>query len=641
MTPGPPPPERARRLLIGVVAGGVLVLIAAGWFALRAGEAPPARHAHGPDRGPEQVVTRRVGRPLVERTARGRTVRLGVTAEVPPKARRSPAAVPAGAPLRLVFTIAGRPVGTPRVSARRLPANGGQSATAGPRVPLERSELFLLNRRTGNLVIPSGEAGSTDHSHGGQPGAGLAQLSPGGGYAWATKVPPGAAWARADERGRYVLVGYPRAGRVEVVDMLRHARAGTIDTGRAAAAMEAAGDRLWVADAAGDRLSAIDLAARRTIARVRVPGRAQAIVFAGRDRALVTSAADGGTATLVDARRHRVVGTVSLDAPPAAAAFVRKAHAFVIAHADGRLTTLPLAGGELGRPRSIRVGPATGGTGTVRVAPDGRTAVALNARAGTIAVVDVVRRRLVQTAEAGAGPAEVAFLDHFALVRNARSPEVTWVDLDVPSRSNNIRVGSVPGRGLFADVTGDEVLVPSAADRQLYRLHAMHGRPMVMGQIPNPARADAGVTSKGGLERTGGGRYELRTLIADPGRYRLTVRLPGSERVRFDLAVESADATVRARSARNRLRARPGEPLTVRFDVTGARPASAQVLAYSSGAIRQARAAARHIGGTSYEATLRLPDPGSYRLTLIAERGLPTKSEDLGAIVTVAAGQGG
>jgi hypothetical protein len=81
----------------------------------------------------------------------------------------------------------------------------------------------------------------------------------------------------------------------------------------------------------------------------------------------------------------------------------------------------------------------------------------------------------------------------------------------------------------------------------------------------------------------------------------------------------------------------------VRFDVTGARPASAEVLAYASrsGAIRQARAPARHIGGTSYEATLRLRDPGSYRLTLIAERGLPTKSEDLGAIVTVAPGQGG
>jgi hypothetical protein len=404
-----------------------------------------------------------------------------------------------------------------------------------------------------------------------------------------------------------------------------------------------AGDRLWVADATGDGLSVVDLTTRRTVARVRVPGGAGAIVFAGRDRALVTSAAGAGTATLVDALRPRVVDTVALDARPTAAAFAPSAQAFVVAHADGRLTTLPIAGGGLGRPTAIRVGPATAGTGTVRVGPDGRTAVALNARAGTIAVVDVARRRLEQTAEAGAAPAEVAFLDHFALVRNARSPEVTWVDLDVPSRSNNIRLGSVPGRGLFADVTGGEVLVPSPADRQLYRLHAMHGRPMVMGQIPNPARADAGVTSKGGLERTGPGRYELRTLIADPGRYRVTVRLGGGERVGFDLAVESPEAGVSARSARSRLRARPGEPLTVRFDVTGARPASAEVLAYASrsGAIRQARAPARHIGGTSYEATLRLRDPGSYRLTLIAERGLPTKSEDLGAIVTVAPGQGG
>jgi DNA-binding beta-propeller fold protein YncE len=427
--------------------------------------------------------------------------------------------------------------------------------------------------------------------------------------------------------------------------MLRHARAGAIGTGRPAAAMEVApaAGRLWVADAAGDGVSVIDLAARRTVARLRVPGGAGAIAFAGRHHAVVTSAARGGTATLVDARRHRVVGTVTLGARPAAVDFAPAAQAFVVGHADGRLTTLPLSRGRLGRPQAVRVGPTTAGTGAVRVAPDGRTAVALNARADTIAIVDVARRRLVQTAEAGAAPAEVAFLDHFALARNARSPEVTWVDLDVPSRSNNIRLGSAPGRGMFADVTGDQVLVPSAADRQLYRVHAMHGRPMVMGQVPNPARADAGVTSKGGLQRTGPGRYELRTLIPDAGRYRLTVRLRDGERVEFPLAVESPETSVRARSARSRLRARPGEPLTVRFDVTGASPARADVLAYasSSGTIHQARAAARHIGGTSYEATLRLPDPGSYRLTLIAERGLPTKSEDLGAIVTVAAGRGG
>jgi hypothetical protein len=250
----------------------------------------------------------------------------------------------------------------------------------------------------------------------------------------------------------------------------------------------------------------------------------------------------------------------------------------------------------------------------------------------------VSRRGPVRAIAAGRAPTELVFADHFAIARNRRSPEVTWVDLDTPSRSNNIVVGSAPGRGLFTNAAGDEALVPSAADRRVYRLHTMHGRPMVMAEIPNPFAADAGAEATGGLERVRPGVHEIRTVLEQPGRVRLRLRLAEGGEARFTLPVAGTGESVRAQAHEPRLRARPNEPLTVRFDVTGARPAGAQVLAQAvtEGAIRQARAEARRVTGSAWEATLRLPDPGRYRLTLIAERGLPTTSRDLGATVLVA-----
>jgi hypothetical protein len=62
--------------------------------------------------------------------------------------------------------------------------------------------------------------------------------------------------------------------------------------------------------------------------------------------------------------------------------------------------------------------------------------------------------------------------------------------------------------------------------------------------------------------------------------------------------------------------------VTVRFRVTGARPATATVLAYSLDArkgVRQLRAPARHIGSGLYAARLVPPAAGTYRLQLISE----------------------
>jgi hypothetical protein len=96
-------------------------------------------------------------------------------------------------------------------------------------------------------------------------------------------------------------------------------------------------------------------------------------------------------------------------------------------------------------------------------------------------------------------------------------------------------------------------------------------------------------------------------------------------------------AGVRAPAEPRRLRARPGEPLSVGFTVTGARPPEPQVLAYArtAGGIRQVHVPAGHVTGPNHEPALQLSAPGSDRLTLIAEQGLPATSQDLGALVTV------
>jgi hypothetical protein len=250
---------------------------------------------------------------------------------------------------------------------------------------------------------------------------------------------------------------------------------------------------------------------------------------------------------------------------------------------------------------------------------------------------ELVRRRV----EAGADPSSVVFLERFAIVRNAGSADLTWVDLTDPTKSNNLPLGSHPAAAIALAGDGASVHATLPQEQQVATLHVMMGRPMVMDGIKNTIGADvtAGVANR--LDAIGPRRLEQRTVFERPGRYHLELRLPDGSRAEFELPVaRTGPAPVRVLPELHRMRATPGQRVRVRFRVVGPMPNDAQVLAFStsSGAIHQIRAPARPVGAGVLEAFITPPAAGSYRLSLHSESQNLASDARSGAALRVATG---
>jgi DNA-binding beta-propeller fold protein YncE len=624
---------RRRQLLVAVVIVGTFALGGAIWLMAGSPTGEESAGHHAAHRRAEATVERMVGAP---RTARlsgraGGRVSMSVTAEVAVKDAPSRLrSVPAGASVRLSFALAhALGGGTPRLVAHRIDrslggrsgAGGGHGAHLSAPVPLSSSETFLLNRASGQVVVPGGASGgASGQAHAHEPGQGLAQSVAGGGWSFTTRLPPRAGETAVDPTGRFLAVAYPQAGRIELLDLMRHARAGAIDgVGRPDALHFAPGGRrLWVTDESRGRIVVIDLATRRAVGEIRTGAGRSAVAFAGRDTALVTSERDG-RARVVDPRRVAVTGAVAVPRP-LHAAYARAAGAFAVAGRDGSITMIGARSRHVRAKRTLTLRDAD--LRGFAVAPDGHTAVALDAAADELAVVDLRSGRLRGRVEAGADPSSVVFLDQFAIVRNARSADLTWVDLTDPTKSNNLPLGSRPAAAIAVDSDGESVHATLPQEQQVAILHVMMGRPMVMDGIKNTTAADISASVANRLDAIGPKRLEQRTVFERPGRYHLELRLSDGSRAEFQLAVRRiGPGPARVVPERRRIRATTGQRVRVRFRVIGATPGDAQVLALStsSGAIHQIRAPARPVGSGILEAFITPPAAGSYRLSLLSE----------------------
>jgi hypothetical protein len=145
-----------------------------------------------------------------------------------------------------------------------------------------------------------------------------------------------------------------------------------------------------------------------------------------------------------------------------------------------------------------------------------------------------------------------------------------------------------------------------------------------MGVVPDQLGAEVAVQSGTGPAVTGSRTVEQRTVLAEPGRYRLDLRLPDGGHATFALRVRRGIAGApAARPERARWSARLGETVRVRFRVSGAAPGDAHVLAYGIGsATTQLRVAARRVAGGFYEARLAPRVPGDYGVQLLSEQAV-------------------
>jgi DNA-binding beta-propeller fold protein YncE len=593
------------------------------------------------------TVSLPVGDPMVATLDGGAPVTLRVDAELPPDVAAAQEGgqldrVPLGAPVTLSFEL------DPGIlSAGEGPQLDARLA-GGSTIALERHQTFLVNRAEGTLLAPNlgsvgavagddGHDGHDGHDHAVDPGQELAQTMPGGGLSWATTVTAGPDVLEVDPTGRWLATGYQAEGRVELVDLLRREPPVSVATGVATAAFTPDGTELWVADAEGT-VTVVDPATGRATGTVE-GARADTVTFDHRGRHALFSARSDRTVRLFDVGTRREQDRQEVGAV-VAAGYAESAGAFVTVDDEGTLTMLPVLGdGSLGETTVLDTGTAAS---DLAVAPDGRTAVVVAAASDEVTIVDLAEAGIRGRADA-ADPVEVVFLEHFAVVRSGSAASVTWVDLEVPSRSNDEALGTAPAASLSVSADGTEVLAVSPDDDRIFHLHTMMGRPMVMEQQPNTGASDVVIDVVPGLFQAGDGVFRQRTVLDRPGRYTLRLQV-GAEEVEFDLEVAPIRPTApKSEPVEVSLQGRVGEAVSVRFRVEGdAAPRNAVVVAFASTpqGPQQLREPALIYADGTVGAEITTMVPGTYQVWLVDESAGITPGTGTPAVLEVTADAG-
>lgn len=521
----------------------------------------------------------------------------------------------AGEPVTLALGSSGdRAIGPVRVVSR-----------AGGRPLAEGAGQALFLRRAGGEAVAPALPGSVSGSGSGHahpaPGAGLATTT-GASDLWAVKVTAGADAVAVDPRGQVLAASYPREGRVEIVDLDRRGAPTRVEgLGRPGSiGFTPDGRTLWTDDLAGG-VRLVDVATARDLGALGSGTGPEVVAFAPSGRTAVVAGSSPRGVAVIDVGSGRRLLTHPLPAPPVGVVVAGGVTA-VVGHADGRLTLLPLDG-RRAAPRTLRVGPSGSGPAALGVAPDGRTVVAALPGADTAVIVDARRARVVARVATGRRPSEIAFLGgHFALVRNAASPDVTWVDLADPRRAADLRLDGAPATSVTALDRGRAVAV-SPTERRAFELHVMMGRPMVMGILPNALSGDVALALPGGARRPRPSEWERSITFPRAGRYEVRARMAGGGRpARFTIVVRAAARGPRVAPMTRIATGRVGVPVRIRFRVAGARPASAEILAYSVSAstgVHQQRVAAREGPAGTWSGVVTPAAPGSYNVRILAE----------------------
>lgn len=582
----------------GLMAAASVAAVVAATLIARSGDAPAAAAA-APGAAASIDRSTSLG---VRRLAGGGTLALRATG------RAGGRVLEAGEPVTLTLRAPGhRAIGAVRVGPAR-----GRPMPGGP------GQALLVRRAGGEAVAPALPGSGSAHGHP-APGAGLA-ASTGATDLWAVKVSAGPDAVTVDPGGRVLAASYARDGRVEVVDLVRRGPALRIEgLGRlGSVGFSPDGRTLWADDLDGG-VRLIDVATGRDRGALGSGTGPQSVAFGPSGDVVAVAGSSPRAVEIIDVRSGRTRRTSRLEADPSGV--VLGGAAAVVGHAGGRVTLLPI-GGSRSAPRTLRVGDGAG-PAILGAAPDGRTVVAALPDADTAALIDTLRGRVVARVATGRAPSEIAFLARrFALIRNASSPDVTWVDLEDPRRAADLRLDASPSTSLAA-LGGGRALAVSPTERRVFELHVMMGRPMVMGILPNALSADVVLGIPGGARRRGPSEWERSVTFPRAGRYEVRVRLRGEARaVRFPIVVREGATGPRVVAARRVVSGRVGIPVRVRFRVAGADPASAEVLAYSvsaSAGVRQQRVAAREGPAGTWSAVVTPAAPGSYNVRLLSE----------------------
>ena len=317
-----------------------------------------------------------------------------------------------------------------------------------------------------------------------------------------------------------------------------------------------------------------------------VPDRAPAdVAIAGDGRIALTANRGANTASLVDLETGRIIAEVPTGPQPFAVALSAGGDRAIVTNYDGNSVTLLEVGGAKGLTPLATL-PVGDGPRGVALSPDGAHAfVALSGEA-SVAVVDLVARRVVARWPVGAEPWHLALSDGRLVVGCSRARVVDILDAQtgkqvarVPVLCRNLRHLAVAPGGAWA-------YLPGIAERGMAVNRASIDRGWVVGNrlvrvpltggnnAPPPARETLTLDKRGdatadldGAAFSPGGRYLALTAA---GTHELILLLAADlPFIAYGGSGDYVDTALAADPARYRRIALGGRPLSARWIPNG------------------------------------------------------------------------
>jgi YVTN family beta-propeller protein len=237
----------------------------------------------------------------------------------------------------------------------------------------------------------------------------------------------GADWALTPDR-RHLVVSEPGAGRVAIVDGSSWRVVHEVPVAEATRVLLAP-DRAqsWIAyrvAADDDGVALLDLESGVVLARVAIGAGPHDMAFAEDGRYLLVTNQSAATVSVIAAATHSLAGTVPISGRPVSIAYGPRARLSYVAADDGTITAIDAA--ALKAAATIRTDP---GLHVLRLAPDGRFAVAASRQTGQVTVIDTATNEVVQRVGVGGEPDQIVFSDQFVYIRRSRGDALAALPL--------------------------------------------------------------------------------------------------------------------------------------------------------------------------------------------------------------------
>jgi YVTN family beta-propeller protein len=336
---------------------------------------------------------------------------------------------------------------------------------------------------------------------------------------------PGDDWVLTRDQKR-LFVSMPASNQIAVVNPATWRVVTNISTGTNPhrMALQEDGGFLWVTR--DDGVTAVNVQTLEVAARIPTGAGPHSLALSDDDRFVFVANSSDNSVSIIDAQALKLLRCVATPGKPVSAAYstLAKSAYFVLADQNA-IIAVDGETDQIGNRIDCKPGLSS-----IRIAPGGRTAFAVNPEQKELLILDLSENRVVQTVETKEKPDQVFFSDRLAYVRSLDSEMVLMIQLELvgqegrPVPISEFPAGEAPlGRGagpsaaagIVPSYEAGAVLVASPLEQTIH--YYREGMAAPMGTFKNYGRQPRAVLV---VDRS------LREV--SPGIYAADLKLPSS-----------------------------------------------------------------------------------------------------------------